>query len=376
MEPSSNQPGIPRPGSTAEDPSPQVPGTDDYDLAAEMVSDGFRPSARSSPSLSASHEASSTTQLPGTSSSAAPQPTFASLLPRAQQSSPPLPRPSSISKPPRPHDSLRIQNDGSVEDASGPSHPYHMYPQRTLSSTSERRGQQPAAAVVEQEYSLYNDEAELPTIATEQALPVRFGESSNAYHNRIGTQEAATALGHAEELPPYSRYPEVAMTRKPAPTTAQQDTPSFTTSSGSTSPERHSQEELEMQPQQPRPRPEPHQAQSHHSSSSSINEMSGAGGMGIATRNPEFDSTQETLAASQSRPSTLSSHDLNIAAKDLAEKPTPTKWQLWAKRKVCGVVPYWAICLALISVALMSIIMGAVLGTLLHRHPYKPPRPP
>lgn len=355
-------------------PQQQVPDTDDYDLAAEMISDGFRPSDRSSPSSNASQEALSATPASESPVSTAPQPTFASLLPRAQQSNPPLPRPSSISKPPRPHDSLRIQNDGSVDDASGPSHPYHMYPQRTLSNTSERRAQQPTAAVVEQEYSLYGDEPELPTIAPAQALPVRFGESSNAYHNRIGTQEAAAALSHTEELPPYSRYPEVAMTRKPATTSAPQDAASFATSSGSTSPERQSHEEHEMQPQQPRPRPEPQQSHSHsHTSSVSANQISGAGGMGIATRNPEFDSTQETLALSRSRPSTLSSHDLNIAAKDLAEKPTPTKWQLWAKRKVCGVVPYWAICLALISVALMSIIMGAVLGTLLNRHYTKKP---
>lgn len=97
--------------------------------------------------------------------------------------------------------------------------------------------------------------------------------------------------------------------------------------------------------------------------------VAGAGG---ATRNPEFSSTEEDLQPSQSRPSTHSRHDINTAAQGSAEKARMNKWQRRGKKKLWGIVPYWAICLLLIGVVLMGVILGAVIGTVLSHHKSRP----
>ena len=140
-------------------------------------------------------------------------------------------------------------------------------------------------------------------------------------------------LGHMEELPPYSRYPDNGYVPKEAPQPITEEP---------TTPEQN---------------------------------LAGAGGIGIATRNPEFST--DDLGLTRSRPSIRSvrsenSHyDVNVAAQDIAEKPMPTKWQRRAKKKLWGIVPYWAICLLVVALVLMGIVMGATIGTLLSRH--KPP---
>lgn len=48
-----------------------------------------------------------------------------------------------------------------------------------------------------------------------------------------------------------------------------------------------------------------------------------------------------------------------------------SKWQRRAKKKLWGIVPYWAICLLIIGVILVGVILGAVIGTVLSHH--KPP---
>jgi ABC-type Fe3+ transport system permease subunit len=69
-----------------------------------------------------------------------------------------------------------------------------------------------------------------------------------------------------------------------------------------------------------------------------------------------------------------SSHDINTAAAEASEKPAVNKWQRRAKKKLWGIVPYWAICLLLVGLVLMGIIMGAVIGTMLTKnHPPPPP---
>lgn len=97
-----------------------------------------------------------------------------------------------------------------------------------------------------------------------------------------------------------------------------------------------------------------------------------ATGAGRATRNPEFSSTEEDLQPSQSRPSSNSRHDINTAAQSSAEKARMNKWQRRGKKKLWGIVPYWAICLLLIGVVLMGVILGAVIGTVLSHHKSRP----
>jgi hypothetical protein len=110
--------------------------------------------------------------------------------------------------------------------------------------------------------------------------------------------------------------------------------------------------------------------------------IAGAGGIGMATRDPEFSSTEDDLAMPRTRPSVRSNHsdasqhDVNTAARDIAEKPRMTKWQRRAKKKLWGIVPYWAICLLTVGLIIMGVVMGAVIGTVLTRHGGKKGPPP
>jgi hypothetical protein len=90
----------------------------------------------------------------------------------------------------------------------------------------------------------------------------------------------------------------------------------------------------------------------------------------LATRNPEFDYTDEMSAPSRSSPpsvaSDLSRHEINTAAAAASEKTEPTKrWQTHARRRLWGIVPYWAIYLTFMVFVLMGIILGPVIGSLL-----------
>lgn len=356
---------------------------DDYDLSAMMVADGFRPSDSNASSSSShsthrpQHQFQSQAQTPTTQiTSLASTPRLPSSIP--DDAITPTPnmrvRPSSVSKPPQhPHDSLTLRNDGSstsgggqtslsrvsslssdspvirlespYQGPSGPSHPYQMYPQRTLSVATNSTT---AAAVTERSYNgprgpahpyaMYTQNTASAEDTPPQPIRLGFNGMEDGYQRQIGPdgEEAGDLigpLGHMEALPPYTRYPENAYLPKPA---SPDEAPSPTRT------------------------------------------IAGAGGIGMATRNPEFST--DDLGLSRSRPSIRSVrsdnsyHDLNTAARDMAEKPSQTKWQRRAKKRLWGIVPVWAICLLMVGLVLMGIIMGAVIGTLLSRH--KPPPPP
>ena len=147
--------------------------------------------------------------------------------------------------------------------------------------------------------------------------------------------------GHMEQLPPYTRYPEEAYQRKalgiptpqPAPVQSMQSLPQSAT--------------------QPIP---------------------GAGGIGLATRDPEYASTDDLAVANsplsrqsvRSFASETSHHEINTAALSVVnEKEQPKGWRAAARKRVWGVVPCWAIVLAIIMLILMGVVIGAVLGTVL-----------
>ncbi len=219
---------------------------DGHDLSA-LVLDGSRAgdSPSTIPSLTESSTSASTLQVPD---SPAVQRTTAS-------------RPSSIAKPPRQtpesisvrHDappsapttgsplsrvssvsteSPIVQVESPYQGPSGPSHPYMMYPQRTLSiatsSTSpmsERSYQGPRGPA--HPYGMYDQNIEPTDAAPAQSVSVvGFPGNQDAYQRRIGPdgEEAGDLigpLGHTEELPPYTRYPEETYARKGADTVTQ-----------------------------------------------------------------------------------------------------------------------------------------------------------
>jgi len=161
-------------------------------------------------------------------------------------------------------------------------------------------------------------------------IPVGFPGLNNDYQRRLGPEgeEAADLIGpdgHTEQLPPYTKYPENALARKARPL-------------------------IQV--------PDP---------------IAGAGGMGLATRNPEFASREE-LNSPDSRQSTRSmisdssSQHVNAAAMEVSEKPQLKKWQIKARKKLCGIVPVWVLVLILLMFVLFGIILGAVLGALRPKH--------
>ncbi len=335
---------------------------DEYDLAAMGISDGFRPSGMGGiAGMGMSENRSSRQYTP------VGRPT-------------PPPRPSSISKP-RGIDSFALRHDGAMgplrgnsqiasagnpaltrsssistemnyirpespyQGPSGPSHPYQMYPQesrlaRTASVATTSTVQVPdrpynGPGGPTHPYGMYPQntvpEAEVlgNSIPPVPVVPVGFPGSNNNYQRRLGPdgEEIADLIGpdgHTEQLPPYTQYPDEAFARKTRPGVAVP--------------------------------------------------VAGAGGMGLATRNPEFAS-MEDLTTPQSRMSTrsfssdASNHQVNMAAARVSEKPELKKWQRMAKKNVCGIIPRWVLVLVAVVFIIFGIILGTVLAILKPKHP-------
>ncbi|KAI1482116.1 hypothetical protein F4774DRAFT_329864 [Daldinia eschscholtzii] len=335
---------------------------DDYDMQAMAVADGFRPV-----------DATNTqTPRPATTPQDVPMTQI------------PPPRPSSITKPHRRSGSLALQHDGSSSESdcsrslsrvssgstaspfvdaedpydgpSGPSHPYQMYPQDVRVARTASLATTSTAPVSERSYNGPRGPAHpygmypqntvpetggIPGGPVQAEINVGFPGATDNYQRRIGPdgEDVADLIGpdgHTEQLPPYTRYPEEAYTRKALGVELPQPAP--------------------VQPMLAIP---------------------GAGGIGMATRNPEFASTEDLggLSSPQSRQSIRSftsensRNELHATAtpdkETIDEKRLPKDWHVTAKRRVWGIVPCWAIVLAAIVLVLMGVILGAVIGTLL-----------
>lgn len=53
------------------------------------------------------------------------------------------------------------------------------------------------------------------------------------------------------------------------------------------------------------------------------------------------------------------------------EKHPEKKWKTMAKQRVCGVIPVWALCLAVTVIVVLALLLGILLGILMARkaHP-------
>ncbi|PBP20660.1 hypothetical protein BUE80_DR008553 [Diplocarpon rosae] len=327
---------------------------DDYDLQAMGISDGFRPQGAMG---AATYRMSS-----GTSQHNTPRPRT------------PPHRPTSMTKP-RALDSFALRHDGGMgtdlrrnstavassfnaaptrssslstdvphirpespyRGPSGPSHPYQMYPQESRLARTASIATTATVPVPDRPYNgpggpthpygMYpqNTVPEAETVGEiTPPVPVGFPGLNNDYQRRLGPEgeEIADIIGpdgHTEQLPPYTKYPDEAIARKTRPTV--------------------------------------------------IIPVAGAGGMGLATRNPEFSSTEDLDSPSRQSTRSASSDHSNrhvntaaaAAAATVSEKPELKKWQKVARRKLCGVVPVWV----LVLVSLMFVLFGIILGTVL-----------
>ncbi|KAI0899205.1 hypothetical protein F4806DRAFT_328781 [Annulohypoxylon nitens] len=381
---------------------------DDYDLQAMGIADGFRP-------VELTHH-----DTPRQSTTTPQDAPTASKSP---------PRPSSITKPHRRNESLALQHDGSttesdsdrtgldrtstrdstvstaspfvdVEDPyegpSGPSHPYQMYPQDVRLARTASLATTSTAPISERSYNGPRGPAHpygmypQGTIPESDAVPGRtaqadinvgFPGTTDNYQRRIGPdgEDVADLIGpdgHTEQLPPYTRYPEEAYTRKVMGVETPQPVPVPVQPMQSIPPvQQDNQQEQQQQQQQQQPHPQPMLA------------IPGTGGIGRAALNPEFASTDDLgdMNSPQSRQSvrsfTSDNSQRGLTATSQSdseisdEKKALKDWQVTAKRRVWGIVPCWAIILAAIVLVLMGIILGAVIGTLLNPHFKKPPPP-
>ncbi|KAK0709723.1 hypothetical protein B0T26DRAFT_743085 [Lasiosphaeria miniovina] len=365
-------------------------GDEDFELAAGLISDGFRPVQQP---RTESESSAPSFVTPSTSASSVDQ--VHDIQPRA----PPTSRPSSVSKPHRPEESLSLRHDGGMGsiDASarlarsssvstdsvayvhvespyrgpdGPSHPYQLYPQnvrlaRTMSTTTASTDPVSESSYAglrapAHPYGLYpQDTAANPISVPAPAIPLGFHGLPDQYQRRIGPEgeDIADMIGpdgHTEQLPPYTRYPDDAYAQKAIG------------AEGDLGPAIGGAMVIPAGLILP---------------TSTTREIPGAGGIGLATRNPEFESMDD-LGSPQSRHSSrsfasdTSHHDINTAAAGLSEKHRPSKtWQAWMRRRLWGIIPFWAIFLTGVVLLLMGAILGGVIGAFLDKQHKKPPRP-
>jgi hypothetical protein len=333
---------------------------EDYDLSAMGISDGFRPAA-SAPL--GHHRISSRASQPDSTGRRTPPP-----------------RPSSTTKP-RGIDSFALRHDGAAgqsisrrpvpaatssndqmitrsssvstespfvtadtpyQGPSAPSHPYHMYSQGTrparTASVATASTFHPADRLYTgpvnptHPYEMYPQaiSGDMDTSETAAPIPVGFPGRRDDYQRQIGPEgeeagDIIGPLGHTEQLPPYTQYPTEGFGK-----------------------------------------------------AQSVPAMAGAGGIGLATRNPEF-SSREDLGSPASRQSVRSltsdsEHQVNVAAIGQAEKPAEKKWKQIAQRKVWDIVPVWAFVLVGVVCLLFAIVLGGVLGVLSAKR-HRPPPP-
>ncbi|KAG9248733.1 hypothetical protein BJ878DRAFT_309636 [Calycina marina] len=239
-----------------------------------------------------------------------------------------------------------VRPESVYQGPSAPSHPYQMYPQqarlaRTASvataSTAQASESSYGASTPTMVHPYRGDpqtavlEAETAQSIPTESVPVGFPGRANNYQRRLGPEgEEIGGLigpdGHTEELPPYTKYADDVFARKTR---------------------------LNAQMKV-------------------VAVVPGAGGIGLATRNPEFAS-QEYLSSPRSQRSIASSissepQPATPVSEVTQEKPQLKKWQQVARRKVCGIIPIWVFVLIGICFVVFGIILAIVFAVVL-KHP-------
>lgn len=325
---------------------------EDHASAAMGISDGFRPPENRISQQTFHRDQPLGRRSPPPRPSSTTKPKFDSFALRHDGAMGPIAARNSTIPPtshPTPSRSSSVSTHVSLRPESpyqgptGPSHPYQMYPQESRLARTASMATNSTVPVQEMSYTgprgpthpyaMYpqNTVSETESVHEEPAgvhITVGFPGLNNNYRRRLGPdgEEIADIIGpdgHTEQLPPYTKYPDVAFAGKPRPMV-----------------------------QLP---------------------VSGAGGIGLATRNPEF-SSREDLNSPPSRQSTGSlvmtdsAPQINTAAARVSEKPELKNWQKFAKRKVCGIVPTWAIILAASVLIIFGIVLGSVFAALKPKH--------
>ena len=227
------------------------------------------------------------------------------------------------------------------QGATGPSHPYGMYPQdigmtRTPSVATNSTVGMPERSYVRAHgpthpYGMYSQntvpEGDVSPIVVENpSIPVGFPGLAQNYQRRLGPEgeEAADIIGpdgHTEQLPPYTRYPD-GIAPKPTP-------PAMTNTF--------------MAPVNPE------------------------------TSQDTLQSTQSPLSATRSNASEASGTRLNVAAADAANQSDESgsfkeRWTEKGKRRMChGKLPMWLVVVIVIVLVFAGALLGGIIGRVIGR---------
>ena len=244
--------------------------------------------------------------------------------------------------------SHNFASTGSPRFAAGPSHPYNMYTQsalaRTASMATESTVRAPARrtsmeAGPQHPYSMYPqglgedlDDEPVPNAA----VPLGFTGVSTSFQRRLGPdgeeQDIIGADGHAEQLPPYTRYPEDGPEKLPLLTV-----PAPPTALHSRAPVAGTDPTMALMHDPILPPPTPQ---------------------------PQSMSDDSTLRNTRSRsPGNAESNNDSSSSDSLLSKKTwgEKSWKEKRKTRVCG-VPFWWIILATGVVLFITIVISGVIG--------------
>ncbi|KAK5118146.1 hypothetical protein LTR62_004193 [Meristemomyces frigidus] len=233
--------------------------------------------------------------------------------------------------------------------SAGPSHPYGMYPQGTMPRSPSVATQSTLRASVRQSisqdgpqhpYTMYpqgvGEEEDDDEHAAQNLVPIGFSGLGQSYRRQLGPegeeQDIIGADGHAEQLPPYTRYPEDGPEKIPllaaptAPTALHSRAPVAGTDP--TMPLMHDT-------LRPPPTPEP---------------------QSMTDESTLLRSTTNSLANEEAMNTTSSSKSM-ISYKSWSEK----SWKEKRKTRVCG-IPFWWILLTMSVLVFIAVVLGGVIG--------------
>lgn len=245
--------------------------------------------------------------------------------------------------------SNQFARTGSPRFGAGPSHPYGMYPQGTLARTPSVATQSTVRAPTREAsvrggpqhpYTLYpqgvaEDEDDIEP--QNPVVPVGFPGLGSSYHRQLGPdgedQDIIGADGHAEQLPPYTRYPEDGPEKVPLLV------PEAPTALHSRAPVAGTDPTMDLMHNTLRPQAPPTQRPQ------SMTDPSALGG----ARHPSMANIE--LMHSNSPANSF------VSQKSWSEK----SWKEKRKTKFCG-IPFWGFLLAAGVVVFIAAVLGGVIG--------------
>lgn len=243
---------------------------------------------------------------------------------------------------------------------AGPSHPYSIYPQgtmgRTLSQTtastvrapstrqsySQRRPQHPYAMYPQGVGDDMDDDDDGEDYAIQQnPVPVGFPGLGGDYTRRLGPdgedQDLIGELGHTEQLPPYTRYPEDGPEKVPLLM------PTAPTALHSVAPVAGTDPSMPLMHTMITPSEQPRATQSMTDESALHRQSSRL-------------SAQQLMS---SRSSVISS---STPSYDKDRKWSDKTWKERSKHRVCCGIPAWCILLAVCVIVFIAAVIGGVIG--------------